>query len=229
MVTVGGRPILWHIMKNYAHFGHDKFHLALGYKADVIRQFFCEYFGSLQDVTVHTGSGEIIPHKKPEEDWTVHMVDTGEDTNTAGRILRLRSWLGEEPFLLSYGDGLANVDIGAVIDFHREHGRLVTLTAAQPEARFGALRLNGPNVDNFAEKPKGGEGWANAGFMVIEPGFFDYIKGDATGLEVLREVAEDGQVAAYRHPGYWQWMDTIRDREALEAEWNTGSPKWKMW
>ena len=229
MVPIGDHPILWHIMKHYAHYGHNDFHLALGYKGEIIKNYFSQYFISSRDATINLKTGNIETHNGSIEDWLVHLIDTGSTTNTGGRVLRLEPHLKSEPFLLSYGDGVSDVDINAVIDFHRQHKKIVTLTAVRPPARFGALHIEGHEVINFTEKPHGGDGWVNAGFMVIEPSFFKYLEGDETGLEVLQKVAEDGEAAAYHHHGYWQCMDTIRDKEALETEWNTGSPSWKVW
>lgn len=229
MVPIGGQPILWHIMNHYAFFGHKEFFLALGYKGEIVKSFFHQYYTLSQDVTIDLSTGAIVSHSAPTEDWLVHLVDTGIDTNTGGRLLRLRSQLGDQPILLSYGDGVSDVDINAVIEFHRQKGKMITLTAVRPPARFGALHIEDGNVMTFAEKPRGGEGWVNAGYMVVEPEFFDFLDGDDTGLEVLEDVAASGEVAAYQHDGYWQCMDTIRDREYLESEWAKGSPSWKIW
>lgn len=229
MVSVGERPILWHIMKHFAHFGHEEFYLALGYRGDVIKSYFHQYHALAGDVTINLRDGSVTTAGHSSENWVVHMIDTGLSTNTGGRVRRLRRHLGDEPFLLTYGDGLSDVDIGSLVDFHRASGRTVTLTAVHSPPRFGVLGLDGPRVRSFTEKQAGNEGWVNGGYMVVEPGLFRYLEGDDTGLEVLEQVAADGGVAAYRHEGYWQCMDTLRDKELLERQWASGRPGWKVW
>lgn len=235
MVEVGGQPILWHIMKHFAHYGHEDFYVALGYLGEVIKRFFLGYhplqFDSLhRDFRVNLGSGECQPSATEGIAWNVNLIDTGLDTNTAGRVLRLKEHLGQEPFLLTYGDGVSNVDIDALLEFHRSHGKLATLTAARPSLRFGSLTIDDQDqVSAFHEKPDLGPVWVNAGFMVLEPAFFEYIEGDQTGLDVLSKVAEDGQLVAYKHHGYWQCLDYFRDKWKLDQAWATGAPPWKMW
>ena len=229
MVPIGGRPILWHIMKHYAHFGHREFFCALGYKGEVIKSFFYQYYALAEDVTIDLASGTVTPRAAPRENWRVHLIDTGLQTNIGGRIRRLRDQLGNEPFLLAYGDSVSNMDLNALITFHKAQGKTVTLTAVKAPARFGELALQGEFVTLFDEKPDRGEGWINGGFMVIEPAFFEYLEDDSTGLEVLAKVAQDGRLTAYRHAGYWQCMDTIRDKERLESEWESGRAGWKIW
>lgn len=230
MVPIGDRPMLWHIMKHYAHFGYREFFLALGYRGELIKSYFHQYYALSDDVTIDLATRAVLAHNQPREDWRVHLIDTGISTNTGGRIRRLRAQLGEEPFMLAYGDSLSNVDLNALVAFHQRCGKMVTLTAAKPPPRFGELTLRGEFVTVFDEKPDQVEGhWINGGFMVIEPGFFEYLSDDSTGLEVLRKVAEDGRLTAYQHTGYWQCMDTVRDKELLENEWQSGHPAWKVW
>lgn len=229
MVPIGERPILWHIMKHFSHFGHKEYFFALGYKGEIIQSYFQNYYALSADVTIDLATGTVVAHDQPRENWRVHLIDTGVETNTGGRIKRLRQHLANEAFLLAYGDSVSNVDLDALISFHRERGKTVTLTAVKPPARFGELTLQDELVTIFDEKPDRGESWINGGFMVIEPGFFDYLADDATGLEILSKVASDGRLTAYRHEGYWQCMDTIRDKERLEKEWESGRPGWKLW
>ena len=230
MVEIGGRPILWHIMKHFAHHDFREFYIALGYKGDVVKNYFLNYHSLSGDFTIDLAHGRMTPSGSSTEDWRVHLVDTGESTNTAGRILRLREKLWREPFLLTYGDGVSDVDLPSVVEFHRRHGKIATLTAVRPPARFGAIHLDkAEHVLSFDEKPTTGDGWVNGGYMVLEPKFFDYLVDDTTGLEVLADVARDGELVAYRHYGYWQCMDTIRDKRLLEAEWSSGVPRWRVW
>lgn len=229
MVPIGEKPILWHIMKNFSHQGHNEFVLALGYKGDTIKSYFHQYYALARDVTIDLATGHISARGEPTENWKVHLIDTGLETNTAGRVLRLREHLKNEPFLLTYGDGVCDVDLASLISFHKKAGKMVTLTAVHAVPRFGNLQLDGDAVSSFEEKMRGREGWVNGGYMVVEPEFFSYIRDDSTGLEVLAEVAADGQLAAYRHEGYWQCMDTMRDKELLEKEWNSDNPPWKVW
>jgi glucose-1-phosphate cytidylyltransferase len=231
MVEVGGRPILWHIMKLYASQGFDEFVIALGYRGDVIKRFFLDYRSITTDLTVRLGSGEVSAHTGPRDDWTVHLVETGLETMTGGRVKRLRDWIGAETFMLSYGDGVADVDLRALVAFHRAHGRLATVTAVRPSARFGRIDLDGPRVKAFAEKPQAGEGWINGGFFVLEPGVVDYVDGDTTAWErepIERLVAER-QLHAYRHDGFWQSMDTLREVRLLNSLWSDGQAPWKRW
>jgi glucose-1-phosphate cytidylyltransferase len=226
MVPVGGKPILWHIMKTYAHFGHKDFYVALGYKAAVIKEYFLNYRALNADFTVNLSSGEVRPHQLDEVDWQVTLVNTGDTSMTGGRVKRMRDYVGNEPFLLTYGDGVANVDIDALLRFHRKHGKMVTVTAVRPAARFGELFIQDDRVESFREKPQMHEGWINGGFFVIEPAFFDLIAGDETMLErePLERVAAIGELMAFRHEGFWHCMDTKRDHELLETMWAKGAP-----
>jgi len=231
MVEIGGRPILWHIMKHYAHYGFKEFFIALGYKGEVIKRYFLDYYALNGSLTINLATGEVQEHNKECEDWIVHLMDTGLETLTGGRIKRLEPWLRDGTFMVTYGDGVSDVDLRDLLRFHRSHGRLATVTAVRPPARFGGIIFNGDLVAKFTEKPHIGEGWINGGFMVLEPGVFAYLEGDNTSLEadVLERLAADGQLAAYRHEGFWQCMDTLRDVRLLESLWRSGKPPWKVW
>ena len=231
MVDIGGRPILWHIMKHYAHHGFTEFVIALGYRAEDVKRFFVDYLSLNGDLTVELGSRAVKRHEPERDAWTVHLVDTGMDTNTGGRVGRLRTWLGNEPFLLTYGDGVADVDLKRLVESHRSSGKLVTVTAVRPPSRFGGLRFDADNSVHFTEKPQIGEGWINGGFMVIEPGVLDYIPGDQTSLEadVLENISDEGKLGAYRHEGFWQSMDTLRDVRYLRALWADRTAPWATW
>jgi glucose-1-phosphate cytidylyltransferase len=226
MVPVGGKPILWHIMKTFAHFGHKDFYVALGYKAEVVKSFFLNYRSLNADFTVDLGSGCVTPHQLDVVDWRVTLVNTGEASMTGGRVKRMSSYIGNEPFLLTYGDGVADIDLDALTAFHRSHGKLVTVSAVRPAARFGELELDGAKVTHFKEKPQLQDGWINGGYFVIEPDFFDFIANDETMLErePLEKVAMAGELMAYRHDGFWHCMDTKRDHEMLESMWAKGAP-----
>ena len=219
MVPIGGRPILWHIMQHYAAYGHKDFYLALGYKAQVVKEFFLNYRALNADFTVDLQTGAVTPHQLDEVDWRVTLVDTGLQTMTGGRVKRMQPFIGNETFLLTYGDGVANADLEALFAFHRKHGKMVTVTAVRPTARFGELELSGNQVVKFQEKPQVHEGWINGGFFVMEPGFFELIDNDQTILErsPLERAAEMGELVAYQHEGFWQCMDTKRDRDNLET------------
>ncbi|MCB1271406.1 MAG: glucose-1-phosphate cytidylyltransferase [Microthrixaceae bacterium] len=231
MVEVGNKPILWHIMKHYEHHGFDEFVIALGYMGEYIKRWMVDYVSLTSDLTVHGRDGSVEAHDQTCEDWTVSLVDTGQPTATGGRIKRLRPHLGEETFMLTWGDGVSDVDLHALLEFHRSHGKLATMTAVRPPARFGHLELEGDRITEFSEKPQVGEGWINGAFFVLEPGVFDYIDGDDTQWEKepLEHLAKDGELMAYRHYGFWQCMDTIRDKKLLEGLWDSGSPAWKTW
>jgi glucose-1-phosphate cytidylyltransferase len=232
MIEIGGRPILWHILKHYAHHQVKDFFIALGYKGEVIKRYFRDYFSLNGDMTIDLSRDDVRIRRSVErEDWIMHLVDTGQDTNTGGRLKRLERELREETFMVTYGDGVANVDIGALLAFHRRCGRIATVTAVRPPARFGGLLFDGDLVAEFTEKPQIGEGWINGGYMVCEPRLLDYIDGDAASLEIhaLERLAADGQLAAFRHEGFWQCMDTLRDKRLLEALWQGGAPPWKVW
>ncbi len=229
MVEIGGRPILWHIMKIYERHGFNDFMLALGYKGELIKDYFLNYHARLSDLTVHLKNGKVDYSNPTAEDWHVSLVDTGASTMTGGRLLRLRPHLQPHgTFMLTYGDGVSDVDLAALLAFHRAHGKLATVTAVRPSARFGGMRIGDGRVKDFKEKPQSGEGWINGGFFVFEPSVFDYLSNDATVLEQepLESLVRDGQLMAYEHPGYWQCMDTIRDRDALQAAWEGGNAPW---
>jgi len=231
MVAIGGQPILWHIMKHYAHHGFKDFVIALGYKGTVIKRYFLDYSSSLaDDLIVDLATGAVETRGKPQEDWRVHLVDTGLETLTGGRLKRLERYL-QGTFLLTYGDGVADVDLQALLAFHKRHGRTATVTAVRPPARFGGLVLDRDEIVKFTEKPQAGEGWINGGFLVFEPGIFNYLKDDQSSLELsaLETLASDGQLMAYRHEGFWQCMDTLRDKRLLESLWQTGKARWKVW
>jgi glucose-1-phosphate cytidylyltransferase len=231
MVEVGGRPMLWHIMHLYATYGLKEFVLALGYKAEMVRSYFLDYHAVSRDVTVRLTDGNAVTHGDAQEDWTLHLIDTGLETQTGGRLRRLKPWIGNEPFCLTYGDGVSDVDIGKLIAFHKKHGKLATVTAVRPPARFGALELEGDQVRAFAEKNHTSEGWINGGFFVLEPRVLDYIAADDTlwEKEPLERLATEGQLDAFRHEGFWQPMDTLRDLRLLESLWASGKPPWKTW
>lgn len=230
MVTVGGRPILWHIMKTYAHFGHKDFHLALGYKAEVIKEYFLNYRSLNADFTVNLLSGEVEPLEVEDIDWRVTLVDTGPESMTGGRVKRMQSYIGNETFMLTYGDGVADIDIDALLKFHKRHGKMVTVSAVHPGARFGELEIQKQQVISFKEKPQLTKGWINGGYFICEPEFFDFIIGDQTILEhdPLEKVAAIGELMAYHHDGYWQCMDTKRDRDNLEELWKSNKAPWKI-
>ena len=231
MVEIGGRPILWHIMKHYAYYGFDEFFIALGYRGNIIKRYFLDYFSLSRNMTVHLGNGQVEFHDRDSEDWTVHLIDTGLNTNTGGRIKRLKEWLTGDTFMVTYGDGVANIDLAALCAFHQSHGHMATVTAVRPPARFGGLEFAGDLVARFTEKPQAGEGWINGGFFVCEPGILDYIPDDDTSFEAhtLEQVAAEGELIAYRHYDFWQCMDTIRDVRFLESLWQKGNSPWKVW
>jgi glucose-1-phosphate cytidylyltransferase len=232
MVEIGGHPILWHILNTYAHHGFHEFILALGYKGEVIKDYFLNFRALNGDITVDLASGTHTVHSSRAMPWKVHLVDTGLHTQTGGRIKRLETWLGGDgAFMLTYGDGVGDVDIPALLAFHRAHGRLATVTAVRPPARFGGLALEGDRVVRFAEKPQTGEGWINGGFFVLDRRVLDYIDGDATlwELDPLERIAADGQLMAFKHEGFWQPMDTIREKNLLEELWASGKAPWKVW
>jgi glucose-1-phosphate cytidylyltransferase len=231
MVEVGGLPLLVHIMSIYAAHGYRDFIVACGYRGEVIKEYFSNYAVKHSDWRINLRSGARTLFHSAVPDWDVWAVDTGPNAMTGGRVLRLRGMVGDEPFLCTYGDGVADIDIGALVAFHRGHGRLATVTAVRPPARFGCLELDGPCVRSFAEKPQVSAGWINGGFFVFGPGVFDYLDGDACVLEKepLERLAQDGQLMAYRHDGFWQPMDTLRDKEFLEKLWLTGEAPWKVW
>lgn len=231
MVEIGGRPILWHIMKHYAHYGFNEFFIALGYKGDVIKRYFLDYYSLNGSMTVDLGRGVVEDREKQCEDWIVHLMDTGQETMTGGRVKRLQPFLNDGTFMVTYGDGVSDIDLGALLEFHRSSGRIATLTAVRPPARFGGMVFDGNLVANFTEKPQIGEGWINGGFLVLEPAMFEYLVDDLSSLEAdgLERVAADRELAAYRHDGFWQCMDTLRDKRLLETLWKEGRAPWKVW
>ncbi|MBN1980137.1 MAG: glucose-1-phosphate cytidylyltransferase [Chitinivibrionales bacterium] len=231
MVEIGGYPILWHIMKIYAAYGFREFVLALGYKGKVIKDYFLNYRYQMSDFTIETGTGNITMHHRESENWTVHLLNTGLKTETGGRIKQIAQFIGNETFMLTYGDGVSNVDIQKLVKFHHAQKKLVTVTAVRPPARFGNIILTENFVSCFEEKPQAGEGWINGGFFVIEPAVAKYIVNDSTIFErePLENLAADGQLAAYRHDGFWQCMDTLRDVRLLESLWQKGQAEWRVW
>jgi glucose-1-phosphate cytidylyltransferase len=228
MVEIGGKPILWHLMSLYANAGFTEFVVALGYKQEMVKEYFHSFYARSNDLTIDLRTGETIVRERSVERWKVHLVDTGLNTMTGGRIKRLRDVIGNETFLCTYGDGLASIDIAELVSFHKREGRLATLTAVRPPARFGALEIDGTSVARFEEKPQTSEGWINGGFFVFEPSFFDYVPGDSTPLEhePLTQLAIEGQLSCYKHSGFWQPMDTLREKRLLEELWESGSPPW---
>jgi glucose-1-phosphate cytidylyltransferase len=231
MVEIGGRPILWHILMHYSHYGFTEFAVALGYKGSYIKRWVRDHFSLGGDLTIETGSGKLIAQRNDSPDWTIHLVETGIETQTGGRIKRLQPWLGDRTFMLTWGDGLSNVDLRKLLAFHRQHGKLATLTSVRPPARYGHLEFDGDRVCRFTEKPQTAEGWINGAFFVLEPGVFDYIDGDSIvwEKEPLERLAADGQLMAYRHTDFWQCMDTLRERYILETLWQQGRAPWKVW
>lgn len=232
MIEIGGMPILWHIMKLYGHYGFNEFVLCAGYKQEVIKKWFANYFLNTSDVTFDfTLGNEMIVHERKSERWRVTVVDTGLNTMTGGRLKRIRNFLNEETFMMTYGDGVSDVDIQALLKFHKAQQKLATITVVHPEGRFGYIDLEGDNVRSFREKSTADIGWINAGFMVLEPKVLDYIADDTIMFErePMEAIAADGQMVCYKHSGYWQCMDSVRDKEKLEKAWNSGNAPWKVW
>jgi glucose-1-phosphate cytidylyltransferase len=231
MVEIGARPILWHIMGIYSYHGFKDFVIALGYKGEMIKKYMVDYCSLQSDLTVNLSNGEVIVHDGPTPDWRVQLIDTGLRTQTGGRIKRLAPHLGSETFMLTWGDGVADVDLKALLAFHRSHGKLATVTAVRPPARYGYMVFDGDQVVEFTEKPQIGEGWINGAFFVLEPGVFDYIDGDETVWErgPMERLAADRQLMAYRHTSFWQCMDTLREKHILESYWQSGQAPWKVW
>lgn len=231
MVEIGGRPVLWHILKSYSHHGVNEFVVCLGYKGYLIKEYFANYFLHMSDVTIDLGSNRLEVHHKHAEPWRVTLVDTGDATQTGGRLKRVADYLDGGTFCFTYGDGLSDVDIAASIAFHRERDTLATVCAVQPPGRFGALDIQGNRITRFEEKPSGDGSWINGGFFVLEPGVLDYIEGDDSIWErdPLEALARDGQLSAFRHDGFWQPMDTLRDKIRLEELWQSGRAPWKKW
>jgi glucose-1-phosphate cytidylyltransferase len=231
MVEIGGLPILWHIMNVYASAGYREFIIALGYRGTVIKQYFLNYYHTNHDLTVDLKNGNLKVHERRGEDWTVHCVDTGLNTGTGGRLKMLKSWIGKDPFLMTYGDGISNVNISELVKFHKRQKKLATVTAVRPPARFGGIEIGKGLVKRFIEKPQIGEGWINGGFFVFEPEVLDYIDDKKTMLErePLERLVEDHQLAAFEHDDFWQCMDTMRDVKLLEQLWQSGKAPWKVW
>ena len=232
MVEIGGQPILWHIMKHYAHFGFKEFCVALGYRGEIVKRFFMDYHSLNGNISIDLQSGQVDMRERECEDWIVHLQNTGQDTNTGGRLKRLESQLHDGTFMITYGDGVCDINLTDLLEFHRAHGRIATITAVRPPARFGGLIFDGRSiVVDFTEKPQIGEGWINGGFMVCEPEIFKYLKDDHSSLEAdaLETLASERQLAAYQHAGFWQCMDTLRDRRLLESLWQAESAPWKVW
>jgi len=231
MIEIGGKPVLWHILKIYSYYGINDFVICLGYKGYMVKEYFANYFLHTSDVTFDLKDNEMQVHHRHAEPWRVTLVDTGEHTQTGGRLKRAAEYLGNETFCFTYGDGLSSVDVGAQLSFHRERGTLATVCAVQPPGRFGALDIEGNRITRFTEKPQGDGSWINGGFFVLEPGVMRYIEGDAAAWErePLEALARDGQLSAYTHDGFWQPMDTLRDKIKLEELWQSGSAPWKRW
>jgi len=230
MVTIGGKPLLWHIMNTYAFYGHKDFYIALGYKAEMIKEYFITFSAINSDFSLDLSTGQVKSHNTNELDWKVTLVDTGQDSMTGGRVKRMQPFIGKEPFMLTYGDGVADIDINTLADFHKDHGKMVTVTAVRPVARFGELEMDGNCVKSFKEKPQVTRGWINGGFFVCQPEFFDLIKGDSAILErgPLENAARQNQLMAYKHQGFWQCMDTKRDKDLLEELWKQKKAPWQV-
>ena len=232
MVEIGGRPILWHIMMHYSHYGYNNFVIALGYKGEVIKRYMVDYCSLNSDLTVSLKAGRVDLHNTEGiQDWTIELIDTGLNTMTGGRIKRLQPYMGDKTFMLTWGDGVSTVDLDKLLAFHRAHGRLISMTAVRPPARYGHMEFDGDRIREFTEKPQTAEGWINGAFFVVEPQVFDYIDGDDTQFEKepLERLAADGELMAYKHDGFWQCMDTRRDKYVLEKLWESGQAPWKSW
>ena len=231
MVEIGGHPIIWHIMKIYAQYGFKDFVIALGYKGEVLKKYMVDYLSLDGNIKVDFKTGSISKEYENALDWTVDLVDTGRDTMTGGRIKRLESYINNETFMLTWGDGVSNINLDDLLAYHKSHGKLATLTAVRPPARYGHIIFNGDQVEEFNEKPQIGEGWINGAFFVLEPGIFKYIDGDETQWErePMERLAKDGQLMAYRHDSFWQCMDTLREKHILETLWQSGNAPWKTW
>ncbi len=231
MVEIGGKPILWHIMMHYAAYGLNEFAVALGYKGEVIKRYMVDYSSLTANLTVNLKNGQVQRHGGETLDWTVDLVETGMSSQTGGRIKRLKPYMGDSTFMLTWGDGVSTVDLHKLLAFHRAHGKLCTLTAVRPPARYGHLMFEGDRISEFAEKPQIGEGWINGAFFVMEPQVFDYIDNDLTQFEKepLERLAREGQLMAYKHEGFWQCMDTLREKHLLNELWNNGKAPWKIW
>ncbi len=231
MVEIGGLPVLCHIMRLYAHYGFNEFAIALGYKGEIIKKYMTDFVSLNGSLTVDFLSGSVEPHEMHDHDWTVPLVETGKDTMTGGRIKQLKGFIGDETCMVTWGDGVSDINLRELLAYHKSHGKLATVTAVRPPARFGLLEMDGDQVVSFSEKPQLGEGWINGAFFVLEPQVFDYIDGDATQFEhePMVRLAQDGQLMAYKHTGYWQCMDTLREKHLLETLWKSGEAPWKVW
>jgi glucose-1-phosphate cytidylyltransferase len=231
MVEIGRHPIIWHIMKIYSSYGINEFIIALGYKGEIIKDYFLNYHNYNSNISIDLDSGHVDRINSHDDRWKVYLIDTGQNTQTGGRIKRVMDAIGRERIMATYGDGVGNIDIQALLEFHKSHGKLATLTAVRPPSRFGAIILNGDQVIEFSEKPQVGEGWINGGFFVLEPEVKDYIDGDATPFELspLEKLAKDGQLMSYKHEGFWQPMDVIREKQILHNLWESGKAPWKVW
>jgi glucose-1-phosphate cytidylyltransferase len=231
MVEIGGQPILWHIMMHYAHYGHTDFFIALGYKGEVIKKYMVDYCSLSSNLTVNLRTGRVEEHGGDRPDWNVGLIDTGMETLTGGRIRRLAPYIGNETFMLTWGDGVSDVNLDELLKFHRAHGKLATMTVVRPPARYGHMEMDGDQIVSFTEKPQLGEGWINGAFFVLEPEVFDYIEGDHVMWEhaPLQQLAAEGQLMAYKHSSFWQCMDTLREKHLLESMWESGKAPWKTW
>jgi glucose-1-phosphate cytidylyltransferase len=232
MVEIGGKPILWHIMKIYGHYGFNEFIVCCGYKGQVIKEYFSNFFLHHSDVTFDLSSNKMEVHSSQAEKWKITLVDTGKDSMTGGRIKRIQKYVGNSPFMLTYGDGVSNVNIEKLVEFHKKNKKMVTVTAVQPDSRFGVLDINAANeVKSFMEKPKGESGWINGGFFVCEPQVFDYIEGDSTiwEREPLENIAKNNNLCAFKHDGFWKPMDSLKDKQDLNKYWDTNKAEWKIW
>jgi len=231
MVEIGGQPMLWHIMKVYAAQGFNEFIVALGYKSEIIKNYFLNFHDYRKDLTINLHNGCIESHDGESENWTIHLVDTGANTQTGGRLKRLAKWIGRETFMMTYGDGIGDIDINQTLKLHRQSGKLATVTAVHPPSRFGELVIDNNQVSRFDEKPQTGDGWINGGFFVLEPQVLEYIEGDSIPWErdPLQRLTEEGQLVAYKHNGFWQCMDTLRDVQLVEKLWQEGNAPWKIW
>ncbi|HHN63924.1 MAG TPA: glucose-1-phosphate cytidylyltransferase [Nitrospirae bacterium] len=232
MVEIGGKPILWHIMNIYAAQGINEFIIALGYKGEYIKEYFLNFYAINNDITIDLASGETIVHDGNQPNWKIHLVDTGLYTQTGGRLKRLKDWIGkDEVFMMTYGDGVADIDLKKLVEFHKSHGKLATVTTVKAPARFGRIAFNGDQIREFYEKPQAAEGWINGGYFVLHPKVLDYVDGDDTAWErePIERLAHDGQLMGYRHYGFWSCMDTLKEKNLLEELWNSGKAPWKIW
>ena len=232
MVEIGGRPILWHIMNIFSYHGVNEFIIALGYKGEVIKEYFLNFYAINNDISIDMETGKTTIHDGKQPPWTVHLVDTGMYTQTGGRLKRLQNWLGEdEIFMFTYGDGVADINLKALLEFHKWHGKIATITTVRPPARFGRIAQNGDHITEFSEKPQTGEGWINGGFFVLHPKALEYIDGDDTNWErdSVERLAHDGQLMGFKHYSFWSCMDTLKEKNMLEELWNSGKAPWKIW